>query len=97
MYKSEMTEWYNIKEFVNSNDKFTRKDLYNYGCSGTGEQYLLLIKRSGFISKIDIAKYERLYKIPDSLTLNNILKIVNNKISILKYIRKIKLETLYNM
>jgi len=39
MYNSEMTEWDNIKEFVNLHIKFTRRDLYVYGFSRTGEQY----------------------------------------------------------
>lgn len=99
-YNLEMTEWYNIKEFVNSHEKFTRKELYEYGLSTTGEQYLLLIRRVGFVNKFDIAKYERLYKIPDSLTSTKISNLVNNKLDCLKYIRKLKLiniKTLYNL
>lgn len=92
-----MTEWYNIKEFVNSTDKFTRKELYEYGFSNTGEQYLLLMRHVGFVKKVDIAKYERLYKVPDSLSSNQIYNLSKSKSSGLKYIRRIKLETLYNL
>ncbi len=95
MYNLEITEWDNVKCFVNSNTKFTRQDLYGYGFSRTGEQYILLLKHVGFVTKVDIGKYERLCKIPDILSSTKILNLVKNKSDCLKYIRKIKLKTLY--
>jgi len=94
-----MTEWDNIKEFVNLHIKFTRRDLYVYGFSRTGEQYILLLKHVGFVNKVDIAKYERLCKIPDTLSSTKISNLVKNKYNCVKYIRKIKLiniKTLYD-
>jgi len=99
MYNSKTTEWDNIKIFVNSNVKFTRKDLYAYGFSNTGEQYLLQLKHIGFVNKA-FAKYDRLCKIPESLSSTKMSKLARNKSDCLKYIRTIKLKnikTLYNL
>jgi len=87
-----MSEWDDVKKFVNNNDLFTRKLFYESGLSSTGEQYLILIRRIGFIERIDIATHKRIYKIPDSLTTSKIRKLLNNHTACLKYMRSEKLN-----
>jgi len=91
------TIWRDIKDFVNSHEKFTRKDLYKNGFYTTGENYILLMKHVGFINKVGIAKYERIIKIPESLSSTKLYNLVKNKSEGLKYMRKYKLENIKNL
>lgn len=96
-----MNKWEQIKLFVNTNEYFTRKDYINskiYSSTFSSiDQYILLMKNSGFIEKLGIGKYKRLIIISENVTLNLINKLAYNSEERIKYFRKLKLEKLNNI
>ena len=64
-------KWKDIVNYINSHDKFTRKDMCNEikGFSQTEDQYVLIIKHVGFLEKPSTAKYIRKMKIPENISL----------------------------
>lgn len=73
-----MSKWQVIKDYINNNEYFTRKSIKS-DIGMNLDQYVLLIKHLGFIEKLDIASYRRLYKIPDYFTTTLLMKMLNNK------------------
>jgi hypothetical protein len=72
-----MSKWQIIKEYINNNEYFTRKSIKK-DIGINLDQYVLLIKHSGFIEKLDIASYKRNYKIPDYITTTLLNKMAYN-------------------
>ena len=92
-----MTKWESLINYINSknyNDIITRKDLVRYLESNFNEQYVLLVKHAGFIKKISLGKYRKLYNIPTYITTNILLKMAYNDIIRNQYLRRFKLEKL---
>ena len=98
----EQSKWQEIKIFINTHYHFTRKDMKeNFKkFSQAHEKYILILKHIGFIDKTNIATYDRIVKIPKSLTSSQIYKLMQNELLkntyISKLIRKEKLKNIEN-
>jgi len=71
-------KWQDVKNYVNSNEKFTRKEMtkfYNGNFGHTEDQYILFLKHCGFLEKIKIGEYVRIMKVPDDISLSLITKL----------------------
>ena len=96
------SKWQEIKNFVNTNEHFTRKDMKDNfkKFSQSHEQYILILKHIGFIDKPTIATYDRIVKIPEKLTSSYIIKLMQNEelknAYMSKIIRKEKLNKVKN-
>ena len=71
-----MSKWSNVCDFVNENRSFTRKYMNKVTDGGVTEgQYLNVMLQAKFIKRIGRGEYERLIKIPKSLTSNKMSSI----------------------
>jgi len=89
------SKWDIIKDFINSHDAFTKKELrekYNIILCSTTEQYILLFMNAGFLIRIGRGSYKRDMFIPDNITSSNIIELSYDKIKRDKYKRRTKLE-----
>jgi len=78
--------WEIIKEFINTHDKFTPKEItlyihnikkennINYS-NNTINQYILLILNCGFIDRVDRGKYIKIINIPKYISSSSISKL----------------------
>jgi hypothetical protein len=100
-------KWKVVKDFVNSHEIFTRRELrikLNIRSIGdyTESQYINHIKNAGFIKRIERGKYKRIMKIPKSISSTKIANIgymskeEKQKI-LLVLIRKEKLQNINNI
>ena len=52
------SKWQDVKDYVNSHEKFTRKEMtkfYNGDFGHTEDQYVLFLKHCGFLEKVKIS------------------------------------------
>ena len=95
-----ISKWQEVVNYVNSNENFTRKEMTKFfeNFGHTEDQYILFLKHCGFIEKIDVAKYKRIIKIPNFVSLNLVSEISYNiekrEKLMLKLLRKQKLENI---
>lgn len=94
-----MSKWSIIKNYINSNEYFTRKHMINnIGKNNFSEFYMTVITNIGFVEKYNYGKYKRIINIPEDLTSTNLSKLFLNKnyhdIYMKKLIRKTKIERL---
>ena len=89
-----MTKWDLIRDYINSNEIITRKNIINNlnEKGSTVDGYINLLKNCEFIKRIGNGIYERISKIPDFLTSNMLTIIAYDKVKRIKLIRKLKLE-----
>jgi len=102
---TQSNKWKDIVYYINSHDKFTRKDMCNFikGFGQTEDQYVLVIKHVGFLDKPKLATYVRKMKIPENISFSKMSKLAydtdyaeeKRKIKIIIQ-RKEKLEKLSN-
>lgn len=71
------SKWKIIKDYVNSHESFTRKDMRkvmdNFGHSE--DQYILIMTNVGFLEKPKTATYIRLAKIPENMSISKLTKL----------------------
>ena len=98
-----MNKWISVREFVNSHKKFTkkemRKELNIDSCSNyTESQYISNMLKVGFIKRIGRGSYERLIKVPITMSTNKMQILIydeDKKSKLLTTLmRKEKLENL---
>jgi len=90
-----VNKWQEVKNYVNSHDKFTRKEMtkfYNGRFGHTEDQYVLFLKHCGYLKKIKIGEYERIMKVPDDISLSLITKLSYDEIERKRIFRKEKLK-----
>jgi len=96
-----MTKWDLIKDYVNSHDIITRKELKISNLGGnTVDNYINLLRNTQFLTRIGRGKYKRIIKIPNSLSSSKLSKIAYNyelRDKLMKsLIRKQKLDDINN-
>lgn len=96
-----INKWQEVKNYVNSNENFTRKDIkkhFDMNRSHTEDQYILFLMHCGFIERVACAKYKRIIKIPNFLSSSLASELSYNTEKrekvMLKLIRKQKLENI---
>ena len=94
-----MNKWNDVKNFVNSHDIFTRKELKKESLSdNTVDNYINYIIKAGFIDRIGRGKYKLLIKIPKYISSSIIFVLAYNEEKRTKLmtslIRKQKLENI---
>lgn len=79
--ENKSTQWSIVKNFINSHDFFTRKDMRkvmpDFGHSE--DQYILIITNVGFLEKIKTATYVRKAKIPENISISKMIKLAYDR------------------
>ena len=72
-----MNKWETVKEYINSNENFTKKDLKNNisGFKDNNYQYIIRLMKIGIVDRVDLAKFKRIAKLPKNISYNKIRKI----------------------
>ena len=85
-----MNKWEIIKNYVNSHDFITRKELRSDDLlvGSTADNYINMLRNIGFIKRTNLGQYIRIEKIPEELTSTQLQKIKDP----IKYWRQLKLE-----
>ena len=93
-----MSKWDDVKKFVNDNEFFTKAQVRkNMKCGNTESSYINYMMQAGFINRIGRGKYQRVVKVPESISSSKILTIAyspEGKNFVKKLIRKQKLENI---
>ncbi len=85
-----MTKWKNIKDYINSHEFITRKELLLNDL--LEENYINMLRIIGFIKRISPGKYITVCKIPEELTSSYLKIIAYNQTIKIQYQRKLKLN-----
>ena len=94
-----MSKWQDVKDFVNSNEKWTRKRIRKIvDKSNTIDIYVLIMMNAGFVKRIGKGKYKRLIKVPEYVSSSTMQAIAYNEEKRRKFmltiIRKQKLKNI---
>ena len=79
-----MTKWELVRNFVNTHDIFTKTDMRkNLNIRSTSNytesQYVSHMLKVGFLKRSGRGSYERVCKIPENMSTNQIINLVSNK------------------
>jgi len=93
-----MTKWQEIKDYVNSHELFTRKEMKKIGLGTTGDMYINNLRNAGFVIRIGRGQYKRIIKIPNYISSSLMVDIAysedRRKKFMMTLIRKQKLENI---
>jgi len=99
-----MTKWETVKEFINSNEKFTKKDLKNNisGFKDSNYQYIIRLMKIGILDRTELAHFKRVVQIPKNISYTKIRKLSyeNDKVKLnflTLMMRKEKLQNIKNI
>lgn len=89
-----MNKWELVKEFVNNNEFFDKKQMRNTlnikkSSNYTESQYVNHMMNAGFVKRIGRAKYQRIIKIPKNISSTLIYKLSYDREFSKKYLSKI--------